>query len=313
MEAAAKNPPEQPSAPGSPLAAELHGDLPCIVCRYNLRGLTIAGMCPECGTSLRATLLAVVDPMAKELRPLRSPTLVALGLATWTGAGLLAAMGTWVLRATDFVAAQGVDLQPLRYAIVALAGLSGLGSTALIAPHAGIPRSRRLATALGSLAALGLALVLYRLHVVHDAALLNPYREGAPPDEHRVVLRLLGSSLLIGSLVVLRPSARMLQERWLLMRVGAVGRQTLLAMAATILVWTIGDLILLALPPAMNAMGPSLPRGIAHGFILVGSLLFTIGAHGAAWDSLRVAAVIRRPPRSLEDLVLLPSPPGPTR
>jgi uncharacterized repeat protein (TIGR04138 family) len=32
----------------------IHGDLPCYVCRYNVRGLPYAGDCPECGTPIEA-------------------------------------------------------------------------------------------------------------------------------------------------------------------------------------------------------------------------------------------------------------------
>lgn len=45
----------------------VHRDTPCITCRYNLRGLDTAGLCPECGTpvisSFQSEFLAFSDPL----------------------------------------------------------------------------------------------------------------------------------------------------------------------------------------------------------------------------------------------------------
>ncbi|HEX4792644.1 MAG TPA: hypothetical protein VH370_02570 [Humisphaera sp.] len=40
----------------SAAAMEIHGDLPCVDCRYNLRGLQTDGNCPECGTAIEKAL-----------------------------------------------------------------------------------------------------------------------------------------------------------------------------------------------------------------------------------------------------------------
>src|SRR6185295_10238912 len=87
---------------GPRLALELTGDLPCVRCKYNLRGLTVKGMCPECGTSVRTTILAKIDPLAKELRPLHFPRLTSLGLIVWAWSALAAALCNWALRLSDF-------------------------------------------------------------------------------------------------------------------------------------------------------------------------------------------------------------------
>lgn len=61
-------PPAPPAAPGPALDAEgrLLDDVPCRRCRYDLRGLTLAAACPECGTrvgeSARPDLLRYADP-----------------------------------------------------------------------------------------------------------------------------------------------------------------------------------------------------------------------------------------------------------
>ncbi len=80
--------PDRGSSGVARLSRELAGDLPCIQCGYNLRGLTVKGMCPECGTSVRATLLAVVDPMAGEFRPISFPRLTAYGMLVWSHAAV---------------------------------------------------------------------------------------------------------------------------------------------------------------------------------------------------------------------------------
>ena len=69
-----------PRAWASVLASELTGDLPCVRCGYNLRGLSIREHCPECDAPVRATILALVDPRASELKPLRRPRLTGWGL-----------------------------------------------------------------------------------------------------------------------------------------------------------------------------------------------------------------------------------------
>src|SRR5690606_27754218 len=70
---------ERPVGSGPVIARQLKGDLLCIGCGYNLRGLSIREMCPECGIPVRATILGVIDPMADELAPIPRPRLVATG------------------------------------------------------------------------------------------------------------------------------------------------------------------------------------------------------------------------------------------
>src|SRR5436190_23878239 len=84
------SPSSRGSGTGSALGRQLRGDLPCVACGYNLKGLSIRSVCPECGTPVRATILSVVDPHAAELTPIRLPALVALGLL-FCAAGALGA------------------------------------------------------------------------------------------------------------------------------------------------------------------------------------------------------------------------------
>ncbi len=143
---------------GTRLSADLGGDLPCIQCNYNLRGLSISGECPECATAVRATLLAVVDPMASEFRPIAHPTLMALAMVVWPVAMLasvLAALGGTLLSERTGVLIPGDALAPWGWARLLpaiLAAVSGLAACALIKPHSGIPLKDRRLAALGVLA-----------------------------------------------------------------------------------------------------------------------------------------------------------------
>src|SRR5262245_48877512 len=84
-----------PKAEREAIARELTGDLPCVRCRYNLRGLSVRAPCPECGTPVRATLLAVVDPFAGELQPVSRPRLIVAGLIAWSLGGFGSALCVW--------------------------------------------------------------------------------------------------------------------------------------------------------------------------------------------------------------------------
>jgi hypothetical protein len=68
----------------------INQDVPCEKCGYNLRGLTIPGRCPECGTNLEPSVVAYeirwreatpIDPgWARQVRAGARLALVALGL-----------------------------------------------------------------------------------------------------------------------------------------------------------------------------------------------------------------------------------------
>ena len=77
-------------APAAAVAV-LEADVHCARCGYNLRGISIRSVCPECGAAVRATILAVVDPHASELQPIRHPWPVAAGLVLWAASALVLA------------------------------------------------------------------------------------------------------------------------------------------------------------------------------------------------------------------------------
>jgi hypothetical protein len=296
-----------PTAPGdaSRLARELTGALPCASCGYDLRGLSVIDVCPECGTPIRATILARVDPYAEVLQPVAAPRLVAAGLLLWAVGALAAALLTWLLRAADASAVLGAAPWPAqrRIAETALlwAALSAIGSLALVRPHRAVPAWQTLA-AVGGVACLALfAGAYWRLHLVFDFSHARPYFLGEAPAPERSVVRLLGAALLAGAIVGLRPNYRLLAARSLLLRMGFVDRQRFRAMAAALGVGALGDLVHLA-----SSMLRDTPEHLAitlgNFLIAVGAMLFTLGLIGVALDALRIVPVLLRPPLSLRQI-----------
>ncbi len=273
-----------------------------MVCRYNLKGLSVRGMCPECGTSVRTTLLAVVDPMAKELRRIVWPRVVAAGLVMWPFGAILATLSVWTLRAVESFGA-GVtpeDQGLFRWLVLAGFMISAGGAATMIRPHEGVPARDRAMAVAGVLAYVPLALLMLSMQRSVDVS-RPPYAGETTAQALRAMLRLGVSACVVVTLVGLRPNARTLQARWLLMRVGAVGRQTLLAMVGVVCVWSVGD-GLAVLATRFHGGADELLWLVARGFILVGSLLFTLGLFGVLRDTLRVAGIILRPARSIEEL-----------
>ncbi|MBI1189851.1 MAG: hypothetical protein GC200_04110 [Tepidisphaera sp.] len=300
--------PNPPAAPAretrgkTVIARELGGDLPCARCKYNLKGLSIRGVCPECALPVRATLLAVVDPRANELRPIRHPRLVAAGLLAWGLAGAGATACAWVLALLELTG----HARPagwLAAAPAAFALFSGVGAIALIRPHAMSDFGRGSRAALfGVLAYAPLAILLFLVHARIDPFASAAYGPREVSDPQRLLLR-IGISVLIALVaVLLRPNARMLAARSFLMRTGRTDRQTLRALASVLVLCIAGDLVRLA---AIQFEGGSaqLTDEVGQLLVLVGSVLFTVGLVGVCVDCVRLIGVILEPPLSLTDLL----------
>ncbi|HEX2839003.1 MAG TPA: hypothetical protein VHN77_12850 [Phycisphaerales bacterium] len=299
----------QPRRTSGIIAAELRGDLRCARCTYNLKGLSITTVCPECGVPVRATLLHTVDPMAAELRPVRVPFITAHGLILWTGAALAAGLMVWCLRLADLLSypAWLPDFQWMRQLIVLAAALSGVGALVLIRPQSHLPRRMTTLAAIGCALYIPLCLFLYRIHAVMDVEAPSPYGLVMHPRLDRSLIRLLELATLGAILLLLRPIARHLQARSFLMRTGRVDRQTMAAMLAVLGVIALGDILVLA---AGGGRGPvqDILRQVGQLVILIGSMLFSLGLCGMLIDTLRMRAVILEPPLTLEDLIAPPAP-----
>lgn len=293
------------AAPGAPLDADLSGDLPCVVCGYNLRGLSILSICPECGTRIRATILAHVDPFAAELRPVRAPAWLAASILLWGVGAAAAAIVAWVPQAAAIAGgfARGgmggaVDVRAFALAAVVI---SGLGAAGLLAPQRPTPRKSVIAAAIAAVAYVPLALAVWQLATYTAGGEIGVLGRW-PPLTGRTCWRLVAGVSIAVIALALRPNARLLVARSLVLRTGRVDRQTLLAVAAAAAIWVIGDVIVLLVSP-MTGFGGQIGRILAIVLVVTGSILVTLGCFGAAVDAVRIATSILRPAPSLEQLV----------
>lgn len=283
------------------LSRELGGDLPCARCKYNLRGLSIRSVCPECALPIKATLLARLDPRAGELRPITRPRLVAAGVAVWGVAPVVAALLTAYVRLVDVfgVRVSSRSIEWSMYAVVGLAALSGLGAGVLVRPHDGEAARKGGVSALaGALLYVPLVLATGYVSFVVDRAGGSAYGGEAAHDVTRLALHAISNVLIMLIAVLLRPNARLLAARSLLMRAGRVDRQTLRAVAAVLGIALVGDVL--------RFIGWQIPGGTGQlldqagqALVLVGSALFTLGLMGVAVDCVRLVPVILDPPLTL--------------
>ena len=304
------------AAPAHDLGQELGGDLPCVVCGYNLRGLSIRAFCPECGTGIRATILAVVDPLASELQPIIFPRLLAILINAWTGGALFAVLLAWLPVVYDLVNALGwrVARPDVSIGILAAMAVSGIGALGLIRPHG------RIGLALPTLALTGV--VLYTpatlaiwAYMDETSRPLGPgYFSGWSPSGRAAQLGFAAWASMAAIVLCLRPVARLLVARSLAIRTGRVDRQTLYAMAVAAGIAAIGH-ALGGLASSLQVAGqpPTLidiTRIVGLGLIAVGATLFTIGVFGSLIDTIRIAGAIVIPGPSLPQVLSPGKPPN---
>ena len=299
------------SSAGDPggLGTTLSGKLVCFRCKYDLVGLSVRSVCPECGTPIHATLLAVVDPHARELRPLTRPWLTAIGMMVWALGAVGAVLVLWWMRGRMMIAGDIAAFDSQWIAAMGRAGiysmvLSGLGALVLIRPHDAVPKAWKRMAILGVLLYIPLIALNWYVLMRLDPIIGSPY----PPE--RIVsvlfdrtLPRVGASLVLAAIIVLlRPCARMLAARSLVMRTGRVDRQTMFALIATIGLWTLGDLAYVLAPFSPDALEQGfLVTGMM--FIGAGSLLFTIGLGLLVVDVARLCPVLIEPAPAIGDVV----------
>ncbi|HHN78865.1 MAG TPA: hypothetical protein ENK11_09385 [Phycisphaerales bacterium] len=284
---------------------DLTGDLPCIGCGYNLRGLSIREVCPECGVAVRATLLACVDPEAEELRPLRNPPLVAYGLIVWSWAAVAAALSVWAVRLND--AAQlwfppVINTDWTMEAGLFFIALSALGSTVLVCPVRGHCSEGRVKAFAAVLLYLPLLFVHYKLHGEYDRLIGTPFITNEGLDVGRSMLRLAENLLIVLIVLGLRDNAVSLAQRSIVMRTGRVDTQPMTALVSTLVLASVGDLLRLAFPSLGGVPGDLLTT-FEQVIIAVGSFLFTLGLFGVGIDTLRLRGVLLRPSPGLADIL----------
>lgn len=289
---------------------DLSGDLPCVGCGYNLRGLSIRGTCSECGTPVRATILAHVDPMAEQLQPLIRPKLTAWGLIAWSSGAVLAAVLVWGTRLVG-LGEELFDLTPtpgLRSLMEWVRTLALVGIGISFAGALAIVRPTRCMQPWECVKAVGAALFYLPLLYIHDR-LHNGYDidYGAPfigPDllaVNRSHLRLAEGALIIVIILGLRANAVALAERSLVMRLGRVDTQPLTALVWTMLIAMLGDLIVIVLGNGSGTVS-GMTETLALVVIAVGSFLFTLGLFGVLVDTVRLRPILLEPAPGLTDI-----------
>jgi hypothetical protein len=322
------NPPTHAATVPSPRAAldrELGGDLRCVACGYNLRGLSIRGQCPECGVGVRATILAIVDPHAKELQPIHRKKLVAAGLVLWAGGAAGAALIASIPVVLELARSAGAPAWRVNVGAIVLALLacSGVGAIALVRPHGGLRLSMKLATVFAialhvPLLWLGWTAWTEHLCWVGGGAPSAAYRyfHSWSPTQSQTIVGVAFFLTIAAILFCLRPVVRVLVARSLVMRSGRVDRQTMYAMA--------GAAVLAAIGHAVGYLGTRLDPGVwgplvrsaALVLLSLGSLLLVIGLCGGLIDAVRIAKAVLLPSPSIREVIrggpglLSPSSPG---
>jgi len=283
----------------------LMGSLPCIGCGYELQGLSVRGTCPECGILVRATILHRVDPHAEAFMPLPHARLLGWAIAIWALAALVAALAAWLPRISDlFDTVFDADLPVTGSAwlLVALAlTVSGVAGAVVAALSRGLSVRRSVLAAIGVALYLPLIAAICTMYTRIDPAAGAPYFK-VDPSATRIGLRLAISATAIASLLLIRPVARSLAARSLVLRTGRVDRQTIAATAAAFCVTAAGDLLRLSSIGAGGAVAGVIELAGSL-LVVVGSLLVTLAIGGAAIDAWRVKRAIVTPSPSLRQVL----------
>jgi hypothetical protein len=271
--------------------------------------LSVSGSCPECSLPIRATLLAVVDPHATEFQPITAPRLTAVGLALLAIASFAAALAAWGVRLHDVAVLLDVQAPAFGKLNDLLPGFAvgctiaaAIGAIVLIKPHAKLAGWSMLGAAVSCVCIGAIALITYRVLLVIDAPRAEVYFSATPPPAVRVWLRLLSDALLLTAALGLAPNLRQLVLRSVLMRTGAVDRQTLTGLAAAIGVILLGD-VMHAIATNLSEAPGDLLRLCGTLLIGLGSLLVTIGFALLIADAIRLAPVIVDRPLGIEDVL----------
>lgn len=291
-------------APGG-IARQLTGDLWCIRCGYNLRGLSIRELCPECAVPVRATILGVIDPKAHELAPLIRPRLVGLGLLAWAFGLWVAAMCVGFMRGAEILR----EMAQVRWwtgwaPVLGTIGLvvSGVGAMALIRPHRRVGRLEAVRAALGVAAYFPLVFIYFSIYARLDRHSPTPFLQPGPLEVERAALR-LGMFVFVLLLAWgLREQVRSLALRSVVVRTGRVDRQSMMAVLASFGVAAVGD-ALHVLSGVLGGGTADLVATVGTVLLAVGSVLILVGVSNMALDAVRLWPVVVRSGVGLRDVL----------
>lgn len=284
------------------LDVALRGALPCIVCGYDLKGLSIRSVCPECGTAVRAAILYQVDPHAEEFAPIRMPRLTGLALILWPLGALIVMLAGWAMRLADLASSQmhlNVGIGWGSAIISAGIMLSAAGALGLVHPTRATRKWGVIAAILATLCYIPIYFALQRILDIDTRVI--PYIETGVVYQRSLYRFVIGVAL-IGLLMGIRPNARELVRRSLALRTGRVDRQTLLAMVAAVIVAMAGDAMHLI---AATSGYPIRDELFVGGTILIAiaSVFITLGAISALIDGIRIRRAVLNPPKSMKELL----------
>ena len=285
---------------------ELSGSLPCFVCGYDLKGISIVGHCPECGTAVRATVLFRVDPTAEAFRPVHLPRVMAWSSRVWLTGAVVAVLAVWSARLRELAAgprAGALAWESLTsdVAIWSMAA-SGVAALLMLRPIARMAWWKTASAVVGSVVGYGLLIWGYVLVLVADDGRLAPYSLLREAHDERLYARLL---MGVGALVVIvgcRPVARELVKRSVTLRTRRVDRQTLLAISAAVAAGMVGDGLRLW-ATALGGTPHVVLDVIGTVVVAVSSVLVTVGLLAALVDAWRIARALEVPAPSLESVL----------
>lgn len=295
-----------PDRPGvETIARQLTGELICIGCGYNLRGLSIRAVCPECGMSIRATLLGIVDPRAEELEELGFRRLVANGMVLWSSGALLACVMVWVLRIDEIVRFKtsldfGLGGWVSLVGVIGLV-LSGIGALVLIRPHRRVGRWVSIRAAIGVSAYIPVVMMYWVLYHGVDGVATMPLVNPGDQTIERSMLRL---GMFVGVVVIVvgvRPNALMLAMRSVIVRTGRVDRQSMYAVLASFGVAAVGDALNVAGGLASGVVGDLVVQ-LHVVLVALGSVLITLGMINIVIDTVRLRPVLKHRGVGLTDV-----------
>jgi len=299
-------PPHNPEPPESVarLARDLTGDMRCLKCGYNLRGLSITQLCPECSLPVKATLLAVVDPLADELAPLRTPRFTGIGIVLWPLGAILACVVIWGFRLRELVPTVGVPLIPGWWINLGLLGflLSAVGAASMVRPYRTATRGTATRNALGVALYIPAAWCFWTIHTGLDISAPTPYASIDTPHAVRSLARLGVMLSAVGVIALLRPTARAMFSRSILVREGRVDRQQMVALIGAFLLSAVGDAVQIV-GSSLTVVPSDLTRTVEVLLVALGSVLITLGLFGLLRDSVRVYPVICANPLGLADIL----------
>lgn len=296
-------------------------DLPCVNCGYNLRGLGIITVCPECGVQVRQSLLFVVDPSRSHLKPLSEPSRLGRALVLITISLFFAVMVLWapyIVALSDEVRnlGGGVLREWPRWSPVLAGGLA-LMAFALVPPLKKPTDEEPSAEYAKGYRMFRLGLISWALLLAFLGAVdemwpqwwMKPMFQGAPESggAYRHVLRIALDVSAIMIVTGVRPVVRFLALRSLNHRVGQISRQGFLALTVALIVLWIADIARLGVALAFDsgtAWASLQAIAITADVVtLIGFAMITLAVANGFLDAMRLSRGMRRRTYQLEELL----------